>query len=365
MRIVGFGTYDRSKHPRVGILLDGLAAHGDEVVELNHPLGFSTADRVAMLARPWTAYRMVLRLVRCWLGLAVDRTRQAGHRPDLVLVGYLGHFDVLLARLLFPRATIALDLLIFAADTAADRGVRPGPKIRLLRVLDLLAIRCASIVVLDTEEHRELLPGDAQHKAVVCPVGAPDEWFSKPEARRRDPGALSVVFYGLFTPLQGTPAIGSALALLAGSEIDVTMIGTGQDLAAAKQAAGDCPNVRWLEWVPADDLPALVASHDVCLGIFGASGKALRVTPNKVYQGAAAGCAIVTSDTAPQRRALADAARYVSTDDPAALAAALRSLANDSAETDRLRTMSHARAEQRFRPAKVSAPLREVVLAGR
>ena len=76
--------------------------------------------------------------------------------------------------------------------------------------------------------------------------------------------------------------------------------------------------------MPAANLPALVAGHDVCLGIFGTGDKALRVVPNKVFQGAAAGCAIVTSDTAPQRRALGDAAVLVPPGDPEALAAALR-----------------------------------------
>ena len=53
------------------------------------------------------------------------------------------------------------------------------------------------------------------------------------------------------------------------------------------------------------------------------------MVPNKVFQGAAAGCAVVTSDTAPQRRVLGDAAVLVPPGDPAALAEALRSLAAD------------------------------------
>ena len=61
-------------------------------------------------------------------------------------------------------------------------------------------------------------------------------------------------------------------------------------------------DVTWRDWVPTAELPGLVASHDVCLGIFGDTDKALSVVPTKVYQGAAAGCASITSDTAPQRR---------------------------------------------------------------
>ncbi len=87
--------------------------------------------------------------------------------------------------------------------------------------------------------------------------------------------------------------------------------------------------MRWLDWVPAAELPALVAAHDVCLGIFGTGDKALRVVPNKVFQGAAAGCAVVTSDTAPQRRVLGDAAVLVPPGDADALADALLGLAGD------------------------------------
>jgi glycosyltransferase involved in cell wall biosynthesis len=101
----------------------------------------------------------------------------------------------------------------------------------------------------------------------------------------------------------------------------------------------------------------LVASHDVCLGIFGTGDKALRVVPNKVFQGAAAGCAIVTSDTAPQRRALAEAAILVPPGDPDALAAALLRLATGRAELIRLRQQAHQLAQQQFAPEQIVAPL--------
>jgi glycosyltransferase involved in cell wall biosynthesis len=109
--------------------------------------------------------------------------------------------------------------------------------------------------------------------------------------------------------------------------------------------------------VPAPDLPALVARHDVCLGIFGTGNKALRVVPNKVFQGAAAGCAIVTSDTPPQRRVLDGAAVLVPPGDPAALAAALRELAADPAALAAARQRSRELAASQFAPAQIVAPL--------
>jgi glycosyltransferase involved in cell wall biosynthesis len=364
VKVIGFGTYDRAKHPRVGILLDGLAQLGVDVSELNAPLGFSTAERVAMLGRPWLGYRLVLRLIRRWLSLTVSRLRLRGDAaPDAVLVGYLGHFDVILARLLFPRTPIALDLLIFAADTARDRGVQGGIKLALLDALDRIAITCASIVLLDTDEHLSLLTAEQRPKGLVVPVGSPDDWFNAQPPQPHD-GPLRVIFYGLFTPLQGAPIIGEAIAELpANIAIELLMIGAGQDLAETRRRAGDASFVSWREWVEPDELRTLVQRQDVCLGIFGESAKAQRVTPNKVFQGAAAGCAVLTADTGPQRRSLDAAAYFVPAGNSVELAKALGSLAAQPSEVHRLRVAAHQRAEAEFRPRRVAQILRAALTA--
>jgi len=94
------------------------------------------------------------------------------------------------------------------------------------------------------------------------------------------------------------------------------MAGRGQELTHTKELAGDSPAVEWIDWVERDELPALVFEHDICLGIFSPGAKGMRVIPNKVFQGAAAGCAIITSDSVSQREALGDAARFVEPGDP-------------------------------------------------
>ena len=220
--------------------------------------------------------------------------------PDVVLVGYLGHFDVHLARFLFRRVPVVLDHLTGASDTARDRRLGGFVRQVLLKTIDAGALSAADIVVVDTEEHLARLPERHQARAVVVPVGAPSAWHlaARPAGQEDTGRPLRVVFYGLYTPLQGAPVIGAALGRIAGAPLEVTMIGGGQDKAVTMAAAGTSEAVRWLDWVPAAELPALVASHDVCLGIFGTGDKALRVVPNKVFQGAAAECAIVTSDTA-------------------------------------------------------------------
>jgi len=356
VRVLLFGTYDLLSHPRVGVLAEGLRGNNASVSECNEPLGIDTGGRVAILRQPWRLPMLAVRIARCWLKLA--RRARRLPPPDVVLVGYLGHFDVLLARRLFPRTPIVLDHLISAADTALDRGEGGGVKQRLLTALDAAALRSADVVVVDTEEHRRLLPADFRDQAVVVPVGAPDAWFAAAQpGPNRPAGPLRAVFFGLFTPLQGGPVIGRALADLVDEPVEVTMIGHGQDLERTAAAAAGNNRVTWLDWVPAAELPKLVADHDVCLGVFGAGPKALRVVPNKVFQGAAAGCAVVTSDSPPQRRMLGDAAVLIPPGDPAALAAALRRLAADRDAVSKLRRAAGNLARERFAANQVVRPL--------
>lgn len=361
MRVLGFGTYDAARHPRAGILLAGLAELGVTVTEVNAPLGLSTAERVRILHQPWRLPALAARLGARWVALAAGHARGRAARPDAVLVGYLGQFDVLLARALFPRTRIVLDLLVLGADTAADRGARGGVVQRLTRALDAAALRASDLVVVDTQEQAALVPPRHRHRVVVAPVGADPLWYAARRPVEEPAGPLRVVFFGWYTPLQGAPVIGAALArladLLAEGRLVVTMIGTGQDLAATREAAGRHTGIGWVDEVTPADLPVVVAGHDVCLGIFGTTPKAARVVPNKVFQGAAAGCVVVTGDTAPQRRALAGAGVLVPPGDPEALAGALRTLAGDPTGVARLRRVAADRADAAFRPRDAAAPL--------
>jgi glycosyltransferase involved in cell wall biosynthesis len=365
MRLIIFGTYNTGAHPRVTVLCEGLRQHGHEVIECNVPLRFDTAARVAALRRGRGLASLAFQLARCWLAL-VRRWRPLPS-ADAVIVGYMGHLDVHLARLLFPGTPLVLDHLISASDTARDRGEHGRLKLAALSALDSAALTSADIIVVDTPEHQQLLPPRVLGRSVVVAVGADGSWFRAGKARRLevpDPKAnrthpLKVVFFGLYTPLQGTVTIGAALAMLGESSVEVTMIGDGQDRPVAAAAARGSRAVRWLDWVPAHELPRIVAAHDVCLGIFGTTPKALRVVPNKVFQGAAAGCAVVTSDTHPQREMLGDAGVFVTPGDAGALAAVLRRLAADRRATTLYADKAARRARERFSPLAVVAPLTE------
>jgi glycosyltransferase involved in cell wall biosynthesis len=353
MTVLFFGTYDRRRHPRVRVLIEGCRGLGVEVAECNRPLADSTRQRVAILRKPWLAVVLAVRVAAAWRRLI--RIARNTPTPDLIIVGYLGHFDVHLARWLWPDAPVILDYLISLADTAIDRHAHSRLLHWILRKADRAALSAADGVIVDTEEHRELTAADTRSPIAVVEVGAPRHWFMEP--RILSPARLRVVFFGLFTPLQGTDTIARAIGILADAPIDFLMIGTGQDYKEARRHAAINRNVTWLDWIEAEELPAVVAAHDVCLGIFGTGPKARRVVPNKVFQAAAAGCAVITADTPPQRRALGDAGIFVAPGSPEQLAATLRRLQDSPEEVWRARSACFGRARTRFTGEVVIAPL--------
>ena len=143
-----FGTYDARRYPRVRVLREGFAALGDDVLECNVPLRLNTAARVRMLRRPWLVPVLAAKLAATWIRLIFRSRRYRG--VDLVVVGYMGHFDVHLARLLWPRTPVALDHLVSASDTALDRRVSSRWLVALLERLDRAAVNAAHLPCVDT-----------------------------------------------------------------------------------------------------------------------------------------------------------------------------------------------------------------------
>ena len=355
MRVLFFGTYDERTHPRIEVLREGLQAHGVAVEVCNHPIGLSTADRVELVRRPWRMIGRLWAVLQTFARLRRDALSREGPF-DAVVVGYLGVFDVRLARRWFD-GVVVLDHMAPVAGTFEDRGITGG-RARVASLIDRKATDAADIVLVDTPEHAPA--GGA--KALVVEVGASHRWFNA--RRTRADGALRAVFFGLYTPLQGVETVAAAVAATA-DRVDWTLIGKGQDRAVLDDALAPVDHAATvLDWVDSAELPGVVAGHDVCLGIFGTTPKASRVVPNKVFQGAATGCIVITSDTDPQRRALGDGAILVPAGDSDALVAALDGLVADAANRDAQRARSAALADERFKPEVVVAPLVEALRRG-
>jgi glycosyltransferase involved in cell wall biosynthesis/2-polyprenyl-3-methyl-5-hydroxy-6-metoxy-1,4-benzoquinol methylase len=359
LRVCLFGTYDRATLPRIVVLDRALRSAGVEVQEVHAPAWpGATAEKVA-LARSPLAPRTAYALGRAWLTLVRAYRRASPH--DLVLVGYFGHFDVHVARLLAGRERVVLDMYLSVYDTVVDdRRLAPrgSRRARLARLVDRRAVAASRLALLDTREHvdfvaREL--GVGRERLADVPIGAePDP---RPYRAATIGERLQVLFFGNFVPLQGTPVIAEAIGLLRDAPVDFTIAGRGADRPAFEAALGETPSVRDVEWIEPERLYEAIADHDVVLGVFGTSGKAARVVPNKVFQAAAVGRALVTADTPAVRSAFADAAIYVPPGDPAALAGALRELAGDAARVRALGEAARTVFERCYTPDAIGRRL--------
>ena len=265
--------------------------------------------------------------------LAATEMRLARPLPpcDAVIVGYPGHVDVPLARVLARRRPLVFNPLVSLSDTlVGDRGrFRSGSlAARLLAALDRVALRTADLVVADTEANAAFLArlGDLPRSEVeVCFVGAEERVF-RPGWRALDP--FTCLFVGKLIPLQGVETILEAARIA--PELPFRLVGSGQLEALLERRPA---NVEWVPWVEYELLAGELHRCGCALGIFGTSPKASRVIPNKVFQALACGTPVVTADTPAARELLADgeSALLVPPGDPEALAAALRRLRGDPA----------------------------------
>jgi glycosyltransferase involved in cell wall biosynthesis len=318
LRALYFGTYERD-YPRNAQVISCLRRAGVEVVE--HHVDVWDRDEHKFRAGPAAAARIALAELRL---LPRPRTEF-----DLVIVGYPGHFDVPRARKVARRKPLVFNPLVSLADTfVSDRGrFRRGSLAhRVLAATDRRALRLADLVVADTESNADYFAQAGEiprERVTVCLVGAEERVFQPGWTR---PPAFSALFVGKLIPLHGLETILGAAAIA--SELPFKIVGNGQ---LEPLLAGRPPNVEWVPWIDYEWLPAELYGAGCALGIFGTSGKASRVVPNKAYQALACGTPLVTADTPAARELLVDSesALLVPPGDAPALAAALRRLAAD------------------------------------
>ena len=314
MRIVFFGTYmNTDAYPVNLVLLRGLRAASCELVECREDLWQGFLHRA--LGRGASAWvRLALRALGRYIKL-VWRYGHCGHH-EVVVVGYPGYIDIVIARLLniYSRRLLVLVSFLSLYDTAVlDRGQgeKGSLRARIFYAIDRLAFRSADWVLVDTDAlasyYAELfkLPLSKFRKSLVGNVFDVYE----PSVLRRPSGPLRVLFFGTYVPLQGAEFIVAAAELLRGEEVEFEMVGNGQDYEAVRRRAeaSQLKKVHFAdEWYSVDRLAESMRRADVCLGIFGTTPKAGRVIPYKVFGALALRRPVITRDSPAIRELLVD-----------------------------------------------------------
>lgn len=362
MRVCYFGAY-RSSYSRNRIMITGLQRAGVQVIECHEPLWQGIEDRVDTVAGGWKRPTFWWRVVRTYARL-LRRYWPIRHEYDLLITGYPGQFDVLLARLLswWQGKPLVWDVFMSIYLIAVERGLdqQNSMIVRLVRGFEWLACRLPDRLILDTEEyvawfHR--VHGVAIERFRLVPTGADSDQFQPIAATTYDDQGCKVIYYGTFISNHGVTTIVEAARLLATADtndqdIHLELIGDGPDRAAAMALAEQygLTNLSFCDWLDQPTLVRRVAEADICLGAFGTTPQSLMTVQNKIYEGLALGKAVISGDGPAVRRALQHGEEIYLCEraNPAALATAIRTLRSDPALRLKLAKAGQARFQADF-----------------
>jgi len=338
LRLLWLGTYERD-YTRTRTLMAGLRRRGVEVIECHRPLWELTRHKAGGFLSPQRLGATGASFLQAWGGLAREQRRLGP--VDAVVAGYPYQPDALPAWIFARgrRVPLIADAMISFSDTLAGDRARVGSTAgAALAALDKVTFRCADVLIVDTRAHAAYFEesfGVAPKRMGVVRLGAETAIFKPAPLPAGEPRAL---FYGKLSPMHGLETIVRA-ARVEGTP-PVRLIGGGQlDGWLADEIERDPPpRMEHLPWVEHERLGEELAGAGICLGIFGASAKAARVVPNKVYHAMSVGRPIITADTPAAREVLQEGqnALLVPAGDHEALAAAMIRLANDRGLCERL-----------------------------
>ena len=316
-------------------MIRGLRDNGVQVIECHAGVWGEIEDK-SQVSGWLQRLRLLFRWIASYPWLILRYLRLPKH--DAVIIGYMGQLDVLVLWLFakLRGVPIVWDAFISLYDTVViDRKLASKNSIvaYLLYATEWIASRAASQLLLDTRSHAEYfeqlyrLPPHSVHHVYV---GVDIDAFRKNTVVKKTQEVFTVLFYGQFIPLHGIDIIVHAAKIIEQyreKNIRWVIIGEGQEQPRIDEfiKEADIKSIHRISWIRYERLIEYINKADVCLGIFGASGKATRVIPNKVYQILAAGKPLITGDTPAIRELLSESTtvRLVEPGNPDALASAV------------------------------------------
>jgi glycosyltransferase involved in cell wall biosynthesis len=320
-----------------------------------------TVERVGSTAYP--RHKMKRRVANYLSYLALAVPRAIALRPDVVLAmtdpPIAGIAGALVSRIV--RRPFVYNIRDLYPDMAVGGDiVRPSNWVQRWEQMHRGALRRAVRVIVlgDDMRNRILAKGIAPDRVAVVRDGTT---FPASMPDRCDPvvqdlrcgfpfvavHAGNLGFYGAWTTLI------EAAKILRNENVGLVFVGDGANRAAIESSAAGLPNIRFLPFRPAEQIPHVMMAGDVHI-VTVRRGLEGVVVPSKLYSILAAGRPVLAVAAAE-----CDAARIVTEaecglaadpDDPAAVAKAIRALRDDPA---RLAAMASRAREVASKYARV------------
>jgi len=291
-------------------MIEGLRHAGVEVVECHEQLWYGIEDRVETVQGGWQSIRFWMRLLKTYVKLL--RKYRKVPEYDILIVGYPGQFDVLLARILswIRRKPLVWDIFMSIYLIAIERGLDNRNKfiIRFLRWWEKFACKLPDLLIIDTSAYAEWFHethGIELNRFELIPTGADDRIFKQSTQAAHIEKPFIVLYYGTFIPNHGIPYIVKAAELLSvKNDILFILIGDGPDREEAYTYAqeNDLRNIDFIGWLDKDALIEYMVESSICLGAFGTTPQSLMTVQNKIYEAMALGRPVVSGDSPAVRQ---------------------------------------------------------------
>jgi glycosyltransferase involved in cell wall biosynthesis len=291
---------------------------------------------------------------------------------DVCFVGFYGQPLAIILSLL-QHKPIILDAYVSTYDTLCEDRCLFRPRSlmgRLARWLDRRSCQVATRIITDTQAHARYFKegfGVPEHKLTTVYVGCEEKLFHPYDGASAASQHFEVFYYGAFLPLHGAEVIVQTAALLRDRpEIHFTLGGDGLCRAAVQRMVADLAltNVNLVGWIPMEQIPLYIARASVCLGgHFSTVPKARRVISTKTFQFIAMRKPTIVADN-PATRELFTPGEHVYAvpmGDPAALAEAIRVLADDAVLRRRIAFGGYKVFRQRLTTCVIADQLASVV----
>ena len=217
--------------------------------------------------------------------------------PDSYLLTFRGQEILPFVLLLAGKKPVIFDEFIVPIAYATGENHRLTLAVRVKYFLAQISeplyktwLHHCKAILADTKAHAELsarLSHTNLSNYLALPVGA-DEALFKPSTVAVSKTNFQVFYYSLgMQPLHGIEFVLQAAELLKGqADIEFLIVGGKRPLEqAVMQAVAAGAQVRYLSWVPFDELLATIHGASLCLGgPFGGTPQAGHVITGKTYQ---------------------------------------------------------------------------------
>lgn len=374
LNVLYFGIYSKGlEYPRNNNLIRSLRLNKVNVVEAHFNLAGSFRQRIQVARNPLAALYFLIRLVASYgfLSLKFAKVRHV----NAIIVGHPGYFHIHLARLLrniFQKnALLIFDVFIPLYDALVEdrKLIKTGGLVaRVLHRFERSCCKTANLFLIDTTTHCQYLIEEyALPRERVCRIFVGptirDAFGTLPGASG---GTFKILYFGTYIPLHGVGVILEAARKL-NNEADIRfcLVGSGQLRSEMEQRARNwnLKNVVFQDWVSPQRLGELIRSYDLSLGVFGATPKAERVIPSKVFDICAAGVPFITADTPAIREVFihGENAYLVPQSDPGALADAILYLKTNPELRERIAEKARRTGEKRFSLKQIGCDLVKII----